>query len=198
MRQNDRVGLRVRQPKPAEHMRKLMLERGARGEHDAGKPGGDETFCACRTVAAVGDHARQVRSKSLQRVARQSHQQWGAVCDPKGLDAMRDGVHSARGAHRCRQCQCELGVIDDRAWQHAGVLTGKFLLAVAEPPNRGRFRPGIGGRHRDDRQAEIPRDYFREPDRGAAAGGDEAVGTARGRDAHLSHWLRDVQSRLRM
>ena len=47
-------------------------------------------------------------------------------------------------------------------------------------------------------EAEIPRDYFREPDRGAAADGNEAVGTARGRDAHLSHWLGDVQSRLRM
>jgi hypothetical protein len=139
-----------------------------------------------------------MRGKSLQRVARQGHQEWRAVCDPKRLDAMGDAVHAARGAHRHRQRQRELRVIDDRARQHAGVLTRKLLLAVAEPPNRSRFRSGIGGRHRDDRQIEIPGDYFRKADRGAAAGRDEAIGAARSRNALLRHLLRDVQSRLRM
>src|SRR5262249_43793535 len=46
MGQDDRVALGVRQAEAAEHVRELVLQPGARGEHDAGKPGGDETFRA--------------------------------------------------------------------------------------------------------------------------------------------------------
>jgi hypothetical protein len=111
---------------------------------------------------------------------------------------MGDAVHAARGAHRRRQRERELGVVDDGARQHAGILAGEFALALAHAPDRGRFRSGIGGRHREDRQAEVARDDLGKPDGGAAAGGDEAIGAARRRDSLLRHRLGDVERGLRM
>jgi hypothetical protein len=69
---------------------------------------------------------------------------------------------------------------------------------LAHSPDRGRFRSGIGGRHGDDRQAEIARDDLGKANGSAAAGCDEAIGAARRRDACLRHWLGHVQRGLRM
>jgi len=106
---------------------------------------------------------------------------------------MSDGVHAARGTHRRRQRERELGVVDAGARQHANILAGEFALALAHAPDRGRFRSGIGGGHREDRQAEVARDDLGKADGGAAAGGDEAIGAARGRDSRLRDRLRDVE-----
>ena len=59
---DDRVGLRMRQAEDAEHVCELVLQRGARGEHQAGKPRRGETLGARFEVGDVGDDARSKAS----------------------------------------------------------------------------------------------------------------------------------------
>ena len=200
MRQHDCVGLGVRQAEAAEHVRQLVVQRGAGAEHGSGEPGADETLAARRDIGAVGDHRRQVLPKPPHRLGGEPDRHRRAAIDPQRLDAMGDGVHAACGADRGRQAEREIGIVDDGARHDLDVAAGDFALAVGHAENRRSFRAGIGRRQGEDRQAGLERDRFGKTDGGAAAHRDQTVGLflACRREPCFGDRLRHMHHRLRM
>ena len=94
---------------------------------------------------------------------------------------MGDGVDATGHRHRHRQRRRELGVIDHAARQHPRVPAGLLAPIGGQTPHRGHLRPGVGGRHRHDRQAVLQRDGLAQPDCRASTDGHTTIGTHPGR-----------------
>jgi hypothetical protein len=107
---------------------------------------------------------------------------------------MRDGVDAAGDAQADRQRERELGVVDDGARQHLGVLAGLLQAGLGDAVDRRHLAAGVGGRDRQDGQARFQRDGLAQAGGGAAAHGHGAIGIelarhlarlARGLDGHV-------------
>ncbi len=113
---------------------------------------------------------------------------------------MRDRVERAGDRHAERQRQCQLGVVDDGARQHARIAAGLLDLGFGEAVDRRHLAPGVGGRDREDRQPGVERDRLAQARRRTAADRHSAVGAdaarlvtrlARRLDRHMHHGLRE-------
>ncbi|MEY2659219.1 MAG: 2-Chloromaleylacetate/maleylacetate reductase PcpE [Pseudomonadota bacterium] len=89
---------------------------------------------------------------------------------------MGHGVDAAGDAEGHGQAEGELGVVDDGAWQHAGVAAGFFQAGLGDAVDGGHLAAGVGGGYGHDGQARIERDRLAQAGGGPTADGHGAVG----------------------
>jgi hypothetical protein len=89
---------------------------------------------------------------------------------------MGQGIHARGHGNAYRQAQGQQRIVDHGPRQHLAIAPGALHAALGQAIDRRHFRTGIGGRHRDDRQAVLKRDGLAEAGGGAAADRNRAVG----------------------
>ena len=95
---------------------------------------------------------------------------------PQGVDAVREGVETARDGEVGRHPVGEGGVVDDRHGQDRPVGSRGLGAALREAPDVGRLRPGIRRRHREDGDAVGEGHGLGQADRRPAAEREQQVG----------------------
>ena len=208
MRQDDRVHFGVRQLEAAaERVAELVVQPDRRiAEDGSAQPCGDQRIAARLDVARLALQARERGGAGADALFGQQVHHRVSVGRVQRLGGMRDRVQHADDGDRERQPERELGVVDDRARQHARVARGLLQSRLGQAIARSHLAAGVGRRHGDDRQARVERERLAEAGRRAAADRDGTVGAeparfvgrrARGLDRHVHRRLREHAGALR-
>ena len=155
-----------------------MVPAHRRGpERPTGKPGPVERLRPCIEVLRVCHHGGEHGGEGAQCVLSHGGQLRGDIWCVQRLDGVRERVDAAGPGDVARQRGGEGGVVEHRAGQHPRVPASGLTPLVAQPPDRGHLAAGVGGGHRQDRQPGFAGDRLGHPGRGAAAEGEQNIGT---------------------